>query len=50
MTSYVLRLRVRDATMSTSDAIGQAEFGVVEPGVAPREVHLRLRLREDTER
>lgn len=46
MTSYILRARVREATLNDTDAFGHAPMGAFEPGRGPEPIFFRVKLRE----
>lgn len=46
MTSYIVRARVREATLNDTDAFGHAPFGQFEPSVGVEPIFFRVKLRE----
>lgn len=46
MVSYLVRGRVRQATVDDTSGIGNAPIGEFEPSMLPSPVYFRVRLRE----
>lgn len=50
MVSYIVRARVRQATVDDTSAIGNAPIGEFEPSALPTPITFRVRAREASRR